>query len=441
MNGPGPYGLRTISPNTEKRSMELTTWKKPFQYFKDVRTFLIIISVAVTIGVAATYLFRYLTVNELLIQTVRHEAESFAQLIVLTRHWNAEHGGVYVEKRPGVKSNPYLKELGINPDIRTADGRILTMRNPAIMTREISQLAHRDNMAEFHMVSLRSLNPENRPDDFEKRSLERFERGERNIWQIERSGDKPVFRYILPLVTEESCLPCHSKQGYRLGDIRGGVSVIIPAAGLMSRMRTNRNQIIIDAVITIGILLVILYLFAWKLVVRLDDVQERLKHLAVTDELTELKNRRYIMEQLEREYQRAVRTGTPLSLVLIDIDHFKKVNDTFGHAFGDVVLKAMAHEMQASLRPYDLLGRIGGEEFLIASPGSTLEEAVALAERIREKIRGKTIANKDHSISVTVSAGVTSLNGQDRKSDALLARADDALYQAKQKGRDRVVTT
>jgi diguanylate cyclase (GGDEF)-like protein len=296
-------------------------------------------------------------------------------------------------------------------------------------------------MAEFHMVSLRSLNPENRPDDFEKRSLERFERGERNIWQIERSGDKPVFRYILPLLTEESCLPCHSKQGYRLGDIRGGVSVIIPAAGLMSRMRTNRNQIIIDAVITIGILLVILYLFAWKLVVRLDDVQERLKHLAVTDELTELKNRRYIMEQLEREYQRAVRTGTPLSLVLIDIDHFKKVNDTFGHAFGDVVLKAMAHEMQASLRPYDLLGRIGGEEFLIASPGSTLEEAVALAERIREKIRGKTIANKDHSISVTVSAGVTSLNGQDRKSDALLARADDALYQAKQKGRDRVVTT
>ena len=441
MNGPGPYGLRTISPNTEKRSMELTTWKKPFQYFKDVRTFLIIISVAVTVGVAATYLSRYLTVNELLIQTVRHEAESFAQLIVLTRHWNAEYGGVYVEKRPGVKSNPYLKELGINPDIRTADGRILTMRNPAIMTREISQLAHRDNMAEFHMVSLRSLNPENRPDDFEKRSLERFERGERNIWQIERSGDKPVFRYILPLLTEESCLPCHSKQGYRLGDIRGGVSVIIPAAGLMSRMRTNRNQIIIDAVITIGILLVILYLFAWKLVVRLDDVQERLKHLAVTDELTELKNRRYIMEQLEREYQRAVRTGTPLSLVLIDIDHFKKVNDTFGHAFGDVVLKAMAHEMQASLRPYDLLGRIGGEEFLIASPGSTLEEAASLAERIKERIRGKTISSKNHSISVTVSAGVTSLSRQDMQADSMLARADDALYQAKQKGRDSVVTS
>jgi diguanylate cyclase (GGDEF)-like protein len=421
--------------------MELTTWTKPFRYFKDVRTFLIIISVAVTIGVAVTHLFHYQTVNELLIQTVRHEAESFAHLIVLTRHWNAEYGGVYVEKKPGVKSNPYLKELGINPDIRTVDGRILTMRNPAIMTREISQLARRDKMAEFRMVSLRSLNPENRPDDFEKRSLERFEQGERDIWQIERSGEKPVFRYIIPLVTEESCLPCHARQGYRVGDIRGGVSVIIPAAGLISRIMTNRTQIIIDAVITIGILLAVLYLFAGKLVTRLDDVQERLKHLAVTDELTGLKNRRYIMEQLEREYQIAVRTGTSLSLILFDIDHFKKINDTFGHAFGDAVLKAVARDLRESLRTYDLLGRIGGEEFLIASPGSTVDDAAVLAERIRDRIKETTISNESHSVSVTVSAGVTSLNGQDLQADSMLARADDALYQAKQRGRDRVITT
>jgi diguanylate cyclase (GGDEF)-like protein len=421
--------------------MAFNTWLKPFSYFKDVRTFLIIISVAVTIGVAATYLFRYLTVNELLIQTVRHEAESFAQLIVLTRHWNAGYGGVYVEKKPGVESNPYLRDLGIDPDIRAADGRVLTLRNPAIMTREISELARRDNViVEFRMISLRSVNPENRPDDFEKRSLERFDRGERELWQIELTGERPIFRYILPLVTEKPCLQCHGKQGYRLGDVRGGLSVIIPAAELMSQMRTNLVQIIIDAVVTISILLAILYLFAWKLVVRLDDAQKRLKHLAVTDELTGLKNRRYIMEQLEREYQRAIRTGAPLSLAIIDIDHFKKVNDTFGHAFGDAVLKSVARDMRESLRTYDLLARIGGEEFLIASPGSSIEEAAALAERIREKIKGKTISNRNHSISVTVSAGVTSLNGQDAKAESMLARADDALYQAKQGGRDRVAS-
>jgi diguanylate cyclase (GGDEF)-like protein len=418
--------------------MALKPWPKLFYYFKDVRIFLITISLVVMVGVAAVYLFRYLTVNELLIQTVRHEAESFARLIVLTRHWNAAYGGVYVEKKPGIESNPYLKALGIDPDIRTADGRLLTMRNPAIMTREISELAHQDNIVEFHMVSLKSLNPDNRPDDFERRSLEQFERGVRNIWQIERSGERPIFRYILPLVTEEPCLQCHARQGYRLGDIRGGVSVIIPAAELMSQISSNRTQIIVDASITIGIMLSALYFLTWKLMVRLDNVQKRLKHLAITDELTGLQNRRYIMEQLESEYQRAVRTGTSLALVLIDIDHFKKVNDTYGHAAGDLVLKAVARDIRDNLRAYDLLGRIGGEEFLIASPGSTLDEAAACAERIREKIRGGEIANKAHSISVTVSAGVTSLSGQDEKADALLARADEALYRAKQAGRDRV---
>jgi len=420
--------------------MALKSWPKPFRYFKDVRTFLIIISMVVSVGVAATYLLRYLTVNELLFQTIRHEAESFAQLIVLTRHWNAGYGGVYVEKRPGIESNPFLKELGIDPDLRTSDGRTLTLRNPAIMTREISELARRDNIVEFHMISLRNLNPENRPDAFERHSLERFERGERDIWQIERTGERPIFRYVLPLITEESCLPCHGRQGYRLGEVRGGVSVIIPAAELLSKMNTNRTQIIVDAVITIGILLAILYFFTWKLVVRLDDVQKRLKHLAVTDELTGLKNRRYIMERLESEYQRAVRMETPLSLLLIDIDHFKRVNDTHGHAFGDVVLKSVSQEMRESLRTYDLLGRIGGEEFLIASPGSTLDEAAALAERIREKIRGKQISNSAFSVSVTVSAGVTTLNKQDGDPDTMLARADEALYRAKQEGRDRVIS-
>lgn len=420
--------------------MAVRTWPKPFQYFKDVRTFLITISVVVTVGVSITYLFRYQTVNDLLIQTLRHEAESFAQLIVLTRHWNAAYGGVYVEKKPGVESNPYLKELGVNPDIRTTDGRILTLRNPAIMTREISELAGRDNLVVFHMISLKTLNPENQPDDFEKRSLERFEKGERQIWQLDRTGERPIFRYILPLAIDRPCLSCHSRQGYKIGDIRGGISISVPAAELVAQMKTNRNQIVIDVIVTIGILLAIIYFLAWKLVGRLDETQKRLKHIAVTDELTGLKNRRYIMEELDKEYQRAARTGGTLSLILFDIDHFKRVNDNFGHAFGDTVLKAVAQEMQASLRTYDLLGRIGGEEFLIASPGSTLDEAVRLAERIRETIKGRKISNVTDTMTVTVSAGITSLSEQDAKADILLARADEALYLAKQQGRDRVVS-
>jgi len=359
---------------------------------------------------------------------------------VLTRHWNAQYGGVYVEKKPGIESNPYLKELGMNPDVRTTDGRVLTLRNPAIMTREISELARKGNNVGFHMISLKNLNPQNQPDDFERKVLERFERGEREHWQIDRSSGKPVFRYVLPLIVEEACLSCHRQQGYKRGDIRGGVSIMIPAEGLVAQMRTNRNHIIIDSIVTIGILLAILYSLAWKLVGRLDETQKRLKHIAVTDELTGLKNRRYIMEQLDKEYQRAVRTGGTVSLILFDIDHFKRVNDNFGHAFGDTVLKTVAREMLGGLRSYDLLGRIGGEEFLIASPGSTLDDAAGLAERIRRKIAGRKISDSPWEITVTVSAGVTSLSEQDATADAILQRADEALYLAKQQGRDRVVS-
>ena len=242
----------------------------------------------------------------------------------------------------------------------------------------------------------------------------------------------------MPLLVEKSCLACHARQGYKLGDIRGGISVNVPAEGLDRQIASSRMELISAAVIAIGLLLGILYFMTWKLVVRLDEVQKRLKHVAITDELTGLKNRRYIMEQLDKEYQRAVRSGAPLSLILLDIDHFKRVNDAYGHAVGDTVLKTIAVEMKTSLRTYDLLGRIGGEEFLIASPGSVLDEAAVLAE----KDPGE---DQDHGhqrvakIAVTVSAGVTSLGDQDAKADTLMARADTALYMAKQAGRDRVI--
>jgi diguanylate cyclase (GGDEF)-like protein len=418
--------------------MPLQTWPKPFTYFKDVRVFLISVSIVTAVLLAVIFAFRDMSVNRLLRESIKQQAGSYANLIVITRHWNARYGGVYVEKKKGVDSNPYLKELGINPDITTTDGRVFTLRNPAIMTREISELARENRSVQFHMISLRYVNPENAPDAFERKALEQFERGVKEVWQIDRTGSAPLFRYVMPLIVEKPCLACHARQGYKVGDIRGGVSVNVPAEGLDKQIASSRMELISAAVVTIGLLLCILYFMTWKLVVRLDDVQKRLKHIAVTDELTGLKNRRYIMEQLDKEYQRAVRSGAPLSLILLDIDHFKRFNDAYGHAVGDTVLKIVAVEMRSSLRTYDLLGRIGGEEFLIASPGSVLDEAAGLAERILEKIRNTAVSGSQ-KIAVTMSAGVTSLGDQDAKAEALLARADAALYMAKQAGRDRVI--
>lgn len=416
----------------------LKAWPKPFTYFKDVRVFLISLSVIITLFISVVFFFRYLSTSDLLYQRVREQAASYAHLIVLMRHWNAQYGGVYVEKKIGRESNPYLLKLGIQPDLTTTDGKTLTLRNPAIMTREISQLASNQDQVQFRLVSLLTVNPENTPDAFERQALIRFSRNPVEIVKLDRSGGRPVFRYIQPLIIEDPCLKCHAQQGYRLGGIRGGISVLIPAESLIQNLRKNRLEIFGVAVVTIGTLLSILYFMTWQLVRRLDRVQKKLKQIAVTDELTGLKNRRYIMEHLDQEFHRAFRARSPLSLIVVDIDHFKKVNDTYGHSFGDVVLRAVADELKVNLRGYDLLGRIGGEEFLIASPGSSKDDARGLAERIVSKIRSKPVQHGDQAVSITVSAGVAAYHEQDQTSDTVFNRADAALYEAKRLGRDRV---
>jgi diguanylate cyclase (GGDEF)-like protein/PAS domain S-box-containing protein len=176
-----------------------------------------------------------------------------------------------------------------------------------------------------------------------------------------------------------------------------------------------------------------------KLVKRLNEAQTHLRHMAVTDELTGLKNRRYIVERLEEEFQRAKRTGRPLGLIMLDIDLFKQINDAYGHIFGDVVLRVIAARLRTSLRKHDLVGRVGGEEFLVVCPDSSLEDTVVVAERIRTVINGEEIGDGVNKVKVALSAGVTMLNAKDDSADKVFSRADTALYKAKEEGRNRVV--
>lgn len=175
-----------------------------------------------------------------------------------------------------------------------------------------------------------------------------------------------------------------------------------------------------------------------NLVKKFNEAQVRLKQMAITDDLTGLRNRRYIMERLEEEFQRAKRNGRPLSLVMLDIDHFKDINDANGHLFGDSVLKTIASRIRDCLRRHDIVGRVGGEEFLIISPDSGVEEAVLVAERIRRVVHSKAIGEGDIEVSVTLSAGVTIAGSEDKSADRVFSRADTALYKAKQEGRNRV---
>ncbi|MDH4191581.1 MAG: diguanylate cyclase [Betaproteobacteria bacterium] len=169
-------------------------------------------------------------------------------------------------------------------------------------------------------------------------------------------------------------------------------------------------------------------------------VERTLRAQAVIDTLSGLYNRRFLDESLHREVARALREGLPLSAAMLDIDHFKLLNDTHGHDAGDHVIKSLALLIRRDLRRGDLACRYGGEEFTLIMPGAPLSDALRKVEAVCERVRDTPIAYGTAGLRVTLSAGVATLPGHGGSAEALLHAADAALYAAKQAGRDRVCT-
>jgi diguanylate cyclase (GGDEF)-like protein len=167
-------------------------------------------------------------------------------------------------------------------------------------------------------------------------------------------------------------------------------------------------------------------------------LQEGLTRMATTDALTGALNRRELLERAKREIATARRYGRSLSLLIADIDLFKKVNDTYGHAVGDVAIRTVADICRQALRESDLVARIGGEEYVALLPETTAERALATAERLRQTVAATPIAVENATFTISVSIGVTEWCPTDHSIEATLARADDALYQAKRTGRNKV---
>lgn len=172
-----------------------------------------------------------------------------------------------------------------------------------------------------------------------------------------------------------------------------------------------------------------------------EEANRKLEQLATTDELTGLWNRRHFLASLDRECRRATRSGAPLALAMLDLDHFKAVNDTHGHAVGDRVLAAVAALMRAEARTTDLVARYGGEEFMILMPDTPGASAAAAAERLRRAIEGHPIVAGDQTLRVTASLGTTAVEpGETPDAERLVRQVDEMLYAAKQAGRNCVRT-
>jgi signal transduction histidine kinase len=266
-------------------------------------------------------------------------ARNMFRMVVLVRAWNAEHGGVYVPVGPRVQPNPYLEHP--RRDLTTTDGQALTMVNPAFMTRLLAEMAQADGGTVFHITSLKPIRPKNAPDDWERKALESFEQGSRELVEVVGSdtGEQQL-RYMAPLWVTKPCLSCHEKQGYRLGDIRGGISVSQPFAPVAAASLAGQRQ---AYGVYGGVFLLVAVAGGWLLELL------RRRWIGLTDNLAALEHARGQLEQTNRSLAQARDAAesasraksaflsnmshelrTPLNAV-IGFTHLLRMDDADGH--------------------------------------------------------------------------------------------------------------
>lgn len=227
--------------------------------------FIIFIGAVVIVSYGITFYRTSSFQEELVVAQASRQARMLHSQILLTRKWVADHNGIFLLKEEGVEPNPFLE----TPEIDVPGGQNLVHRNPAMVTRELSLYAAESGLCSYGVTSLDPINPENAPDSFEARSLKNFQDGViQEALEIENVGLGRQLRYIAPLYVESSCLECHAYQGYKVGDIRGGLSVTIPMESMFRSIHKNNQMLLFIAILTIIIVAVSLFLLVDLLVVR-----------------------------------------------------------------------------------------------------------------------------------------------------------------------------
>ncbi|MFC1807638.1 diguanylate cyclase [Candidatus Omnitrophota bacterium] len=196
---------------------------------------------------------------------------------------------------------------------------------------------------------------------------------------------------------------------------------------------------VMEGIFTEDMLRLAILAYQFAMVLERIRLYELVQELAITDGLTKVFVRRYFMERFHEEIERAQNFNTHLSLIMLDLDNFKKCNDEYGHLVGDVVLKETSEVLKQNLREIDIIGRYGGEEFSIILPETTKEAAQAVCERLRGAVENSLIKAYDETIKLTVSAGVTAYPDDTSEPKQLIDKADQMLYRAKSEGKNRVV--
>ncbi|MFZ2854358.1 MAG: EAL domain-containing protein [Rhodocyclaceae bacterium] len=498
--------------------------------------------------------------NEQALQLATNTARSNFDKDLAYRSWASGHGGVYVPPSAHTPPSPWMAHIP-DRDVVTTDGKQLTLMNPAYMLRQMM-----DEFGELYGVKGRiigriALNPNNLADPWELAAITAFEsKKEREVQALSEIDGQPFLRLIKPMLMEQSCMKCHGHLGFKVGEVRGAISVSVPMApylnvateqnrnltithvgiwliGLIALLLTGRRGIALErerriifdetslaskvfedglegVVITdaegiirrvnpaftlitgysteeaigskpsimrsgrhepafyeamwaallrdgrwegeiwnrhkSGELFVALetisavrneagevahYVSLFRDVTERTQLEERMRHLAHYDALTQLPNRTLFLERLEHATVRARRDHSSLALIFIDLDYFKAVNDSLGHAAGDDLLCIVAERMRSALRESDTVARLAGDEFAVFMEGVS-EQAdtdVMLIKMLNALTAPAEIFGR--SVMIGASIGVAIFPHDGNSAESLLHNADTAMYRAKQKGR------
>lgn len=233
--------------------------------------FIVVIGLIVVISYGYTFFRTSRFQQEMVHSLMLRQARLLSEQILLTRQWVSDHNGIFILKQEGVESNPFLPE----PEVEI-DGRHFVKRNPAMVTRELSEYADRLNICRFRVTSLKPVNPANAPNDFERLSLEKFrDKKMMDVHEFGKGEGGRLFRYITPLTVEEGCLECHARHGYKVGDIRGGLSLEIPMDWEDQAISENRRMLLAVFAVSILLIAVFIGLFFEGVVIRRLDMLSR----------------------------------------------------------------------------------------------------------------------------------------------------------------------
>jgi diguanylate cyclase (GGDEF)-like protein len=386
-----------------------------------------------TVGIITSLGWNIYQLKQSILRVVRTSAEISYNKDLIYRRWVSKQGGVYVPVSEMTPANPYLPVP--NRDIMTSDGLSLTLVNPAYMTRQVNELAMEMNDFQGHITSLNPIRPENRPDPWETEALKTFEQGIKETGSIEMTSGKEYFRFMRPFVTETACLKCHAAQGYKEGDIRGGISISIPMEPLRAIERSRAAE------------LTLAHSFLWIIglvgvgagtrrlrsqTLLREKLEEELLSLSITDPLTGLHNRRGFLSLAGQQIKLSDRNKRGVQLYFADLDGLKWINDALGHEEGDKALIETATVFKETFRTSDIVARLGGDEFAALAIDTTEVNSQIFTARLQNLIDTRNnLRNRRYRLSVSV--GYSYYNPERPCSiDELMASADKLMYEQKQ---------